>query len=178
MDHSRLGRAFSITVFVLALIWSGLVHLALVVSPDGDIVENWVVPFRGQLIERIQLCWLMAQFFLLPLSFLLGFLQIRRRIHSATWLGIILGSLVGLWSNTEFLAVPYCGTYVSLVGSFVGTLVTKGANVGPSYYYAGTVANLMVWPFLGALAGSFRPTRDWLTPTPNGGLAARPGERR
>ena len=127
----RSLRGAGFVVFVLSLIWAGIVHGVFVVTGDGEVTEMWIAPLRGTPAIVPAIIFLFVQYFVSGFGFAVGIVLLARQVRSAAWFGFLSGLLVAIWAATQFLAVGYCGGYTAMPGAFVGTLMSEGANNGP-----------------------------------------------
>jgi hypothetical protein len=153
-------------VFWPCLAWVAFVHLVFLVTLEDDVGELWIAPLRGTPAIHLAITLLFIQYFITPLGLLAGVLVLRSRIRSPALFGLLAGLLLGLWADTEFLVITYCGGYTSLPGAMLGMVLSDGANEGPLYTVPVVVTNLVMWPFIGWGMSWVPPIREWLLQAP------------
>jgi hypothetical protein len=158
--HSTRRAQFA--VFGLCLAWAAFVHATFLLTLDGDVAEHWVAPLRGTPAVYPVVALLFFQYFFTAFGLVLGLLALQPWIRSPARFGTLVGLLLGLWSNTEFLTVPYCGAYTSLPGAMLGSVLSGGANKGLWYYGPVLVTNIVLWPVVVCLVCWIPPIRRLL----------------
>jgi len=172
--RNRFLRLASVIIFGLCLTWVGVVHATYFVTGEREVPEVWIAPLRGTAAIYPAVALLFFQYFFVAFGLFLGILLLPSWARSPALVGLLAGLLVGLWANTEFLAVPYCGACASLPGAMLGTVLSGGENRGPGYYVPVLLTNVLLWSLTGWCLGWLPFVRRWVRRAESGAAADRP----
>lgn len=148
------GKVLLMITFGFCLVWVIAVPVAYMLTLDDDIATRFwgnSGPSRtGMIVFTI---YVLAQFTFIPLCLVLGLLVARPLIRRSDLYGAICGVVLAFWLSTLMLALPYVGTYPNILGALVGSIMSGGSNMGPSYYMGVILTNIVIWPLILAIVG-------------------------
>ena len=129
MPQKRLSRRASIRIFGLCLAWIAFVHVTFFVTLE-DAATVWIWPLRGTPAIYPAVALLFGQYWLLAAGLLVGMRLLPGWIRSSALVGLLEGLLVGLWLNTQLLAIPYGGAYTSLPALILASVLAGRSSLG------------------------------------------------
>jgi len=112
-------------------------------APESSHLINWVSP----------LVQLVINLFVIPLFLVLQFRSLLEEKPSPIWWGVT-GLILGMWSLSVLIMVPYLGGYPSLLFMTIHALLLGKPGVWDTRFWLSMyLMNLTVWPALAMLLG-------------------------
>lgn len=142
-----------ILVFSLVcILWVLFVPATYAFTLDDNIFVNWLdrMTNRGRFSSAVLAAFFAFEVILIPvgLTCLFRFAWDRKL---GCCFGPVAGLVVGLWTTTLLITLPYIGVYPNILSAHVGSLLSRGSNQGPAYYLGAFATNVVIWPLVGWL---------------------------
>ncbi len=153
---NRACNVLLMITFGFCLVWVIAVPVAYMLTLDDEIATRWFLcnsGLSGTGMIVLAIIYVLAQFIFIPLCLVLGLIVARPLVRRSDLYGAICGVVLGFWLSTLMLAIPYVGTYPNLLGALVGSIMSGGSNMGPSYYMGVILTNIVIWPLILAIVG-------------------------